>query len=270
MTQPQESKKWLDLAFRAALSAGELLAHTQGKLAHIRSKSCENDLVTEADVASEKLILSMLQAALPEHGFLAEESSAHNASADYVWAIDPLDGTVNYAHNLPFYCVSIGLMHQGVPLLGVIHAPALRETYSAIATEVACLNQVPIQVSLTEKMKQGLLATGFPYERAVIADNNYKEFLYFANHCQDIRRPGAAALDLAYVACGRFDGFWEHNLHAWDMVAGAAIILAAGGRISNYEGGPFDPLSRRIVASNGRIHDEMLAGLQAVRGQDAG
>lgn len=257
---------WLELAIETALASGEILLQAQHQLSQIRSKSCDNDLVTEADIASEKQILGRLQAALPEHRFLAEESGEHAANSDYVWAIDPLDGTVNYAHQTPFFCVSIGLLHRGRPVLGVVHAPALRETYTALVGQGAFLNQQPMQVSRAETIRQSLLATGFPYRRAEMVDNNYKEFFHFANLCQDIRRPGAAALDLAYVASGRFEGFWDHNLHPWDVVAGAALVLEAGGRVSDYGGAPFDGLSGRIVASNAFIHDEMLTELKAVRG----
>lgn len=256
---------WLELAIEVALASGDLLARTQDKLAHIRSKSCDNDLVTEADEASERLILSRMTQVLPDHSFLAEESGGQQRDSDFVWAIDPLDGTVNYAHQLPFYCVSIGLLYQGRPVLGVIHAPALNETYTALAGGGAFRNRTPIRVSAAAHLKDGLLATGFPYRRAELPDNNYREFLAFSDRAQDLRRPGAAALDLAYVACGRFDGFWEHHLHPWDMVAGAALVSEAGGRVSGYDGEAFDALSGRIVASNGGLHAEMLALLQQTR-----
>ncbi|MEZ0367922.1 MAG: inositol monophosphatase family protein [Candidatus Sericytochromatia bacterium] len=259
---------WLETASQAAAAGGRILNDIQGKLERVRSKSCENDLVTEADERSEETILGLLRQAFPEHGFLAEESGEHAADSAYVWAIDPLDGTVNYAHNLPFYCVSIGLLENGIPVLGVVHAPALNETYLAVRGQQATLNGRPIQVSSAPLLKQGLLATGFPYQRATLADNNYKEFIHFANLCQDIRRPGAAALDLAYVACGRFEGFWEHHLHPWDVVAGAALITAAGGKVSAYDGGPLDALSGQIVASNGLIHAQMVEALREVRGSE--
>jgi myo-inositol-1(or 4)-monophosphatase len=256
---------WLRPALAAAESGGRILTSYQGKLENIRSKSCDNDTVTEADLASEAVILEQLKAAFPEHGFLGEETGEHLADSPYVWAIDPLDGTINYAHNLPFYCVSIGLLEAGEPVLGVIHAPALNETYLAVKGSVPTLNGQPMQVSGIDTLARSLLATGFPYDRAQNPDNNYREFMHLANHCHDVRRPGAAALDLAYIACGRFEGFWENHLHAWDMVAGAAMILAAGGKVSAYDGGPFDPMSRAIVASNGLIHNELVSGLQQVR-----
>lgn len=261
---------WLAQAHNAALVGGRILMSYHGKLERVRSKSCDNDLVTEADVASEQAILNLLRPAFPDHAFLAEESANDDSqlgSARYVWAIDPLDGTVNYAHGLPFFCVSIGLIdrQQNLPVLGVIHAPALNETYTAIQGGSALLNGKPVNVSLADTLTRSLLATGFPYQRAVLEDNNYKEFLYFASHAQDIRRPGAAALDLAYVACGRFEGFWEHHLHPWDIVAGAALILSAGGQVSAYDGASLDLLSGQIVASNGHIHTQMLEALKLVR-----
>lgn len=258
---------WLGLARQAALMGGEILLPYQSRLERISSKSCENDLVTEADVASETAILAFLRAQLPEHAFLAEESATSlSGEARYVWAIDPLDGTVNYAHGSPFYCVSIGLLDQGRPVLGVVHAPALNETWLALKGGPATLNGREVRVMDAPRLKDGLLATGFPYQRASLVDNNYKEFLHFANLCQDIRRPGAAALDLAYVACGRFIGFWENHLNPWDLVAGAALIEAAGGRVSAYDGGPLDALSGEIIASNGQVHDEMIREMAIVRG----
>lgn len=257
---------WLETARQAALAGGQILSELQGRVAYVRAKSNANDLVTEADERSEAAILKLMREALPEHSFLAEESGAYRQESDYLWAVDPLDGTTNYAHNLPFYCVSIGLLYQGQPLLGVIYAPALHETYCGIVGQQASLNQQPIKVSQTAELSQSLLATGFPTRRASLEDNNFAEFMHFARHAQDIRRPGAAALDLAYVACGRFEGFWENHLSAWDIVAGSAIVQAAGGQISAYDGGPLQALSGQIVASNGLIHTQMLEALKAVRG----
>ncbi len=261
---------WLKQANDAALIGGRILLDYQDKLEHIRSKSCDNDLVTEADVASETAILGLMQKAFPEHAFLAEESVQElnqQINARYVWAIDPLDGTVNYAHGLPFYCVSIGLLDrkQNLPVLGVIYAPALNEIYLTVQGGPVLLNGRPVSVSTADSLARSLLATGFPYQRAIIEDNNFKEFFHFARLAQDVRRPGAAALDLAYVACGRFEGFWENHLHPWDIVAGAALVLSAGGQVSAYDGSPLEALSGQIVASNGLIHKQLLTEMQTVR-----
>lgn len=257
---------WLELAVRAARAGGQHLLEHLGQLQDVRVKSASGDLVTEADLASEKAILEVLRREVPEHGILAEESGAHNANqSEYLWAIDPLDGTLNYAHAFPFFCVSIGLLKHNTPILGVIYAPALNELFQAEVGQGATRNGQPLQVSAVNTLEQSFLATGFPYTRGQIEDNNYKEFMYFGNRCQDIRRPGSAALDLANVACGRFDGYWERHLNPWDLVAGAAIILAAGGQISSYSGEVFDPHSGEIVASNGALHAQLIEGLQEVR-----
>lgn len=260
-------KDFLPIAQQAArLGGAELLAH-RGQLSQIRSKSSSGDLVTEADEASEAAILAHFKAHLPEHAILAEESGKQETGSDWLWAIDPLDGTLNYAHNLPFFCVSIGLMYQLKPVLGVIYAPVLGELFWGYTRGGAWLNDAPIAVSQTDSLRQSFLATGFPYRKAELSDNNYAEFCYFADQTQDIRRPGSAALDLAYVACGRFDGFWERHLNAWDICAGAALVEAAGGVVSNYAGAPLDPLSGEIIASNGPLQPLLQRPLAQMRSQ---
>ncbi|MGE3725137.1 MAG: inositol monophosphatase family protein [Candidatus Sericytochromatia bacterium] len=256
---------FLPIAQQAAqLGGSQLLAH-RGKLAQIRSKSSSGDLVTEADLASEAAILTHFKTHLPEHAILAEESGKQETDSDWLWAIDPLDGTLNYAHNLPFFCVSIGLMFQLKPVLGVIYAPVLDELFWAYQGGGAWLNDQPIQVSQTDSLRQSFLATGFPYRKAELSDNNYAEFCYFADQTQDIRRPGSAALDLAYVACGRFDGFWERHLNAWDICAGAVLVEVAGGVVGNYDGEALDPLSGEIIASNGPIQHLLQQPLATLR-----
>lgn len=257
-------QNYLELAIQAAQLAGTQLLKYRGQLTHIRSKSSSGDLVTEADEASESAILEFLKPLLPSHGFLAEESGQHDVAREWLWAIDPLDGTLNYAHQLPFFCVSLGLLYRLQPVVGVIHAPVLQETFSAFAGGGAFLNGQPIQVSHTLTLRQSLLATGFPYRKAEIRDNNYAEFCYLADQTQDIRRPGSAALDLAYVACGRFDGFWERHLHAWDICAGALLVCEAGGQVSDYQGNPCNPMQGEIVASNGHIHSALQGALQSI------
>jgi myo-inositol-1(or 4)-monophosphatase len=261
-----ELPSFLSIALQAARLGGSQLMQYRGKLSDIRSKSSSGDLVTEADEASEAAILSHFKSNLPGHAILAEESGKQETGSDWLWAIDPLDGTLNYAHNLPFFCVSIGLMYQLAPVLGVIYAPVLDELFWGYRGGGAWLNDQAIQVSKVATLRQSFLATGFPYRKAVLPDNNYAEFCYFADQTQDIRRPGSAALDLAYVACGRFDGFWERHLNAWDVTAGIALVEAAGGQTSNYQGQSVDPLSGEIIASNTSLHgllQEPLATLQA-------
>lgn len=269
-------KHYLQVATAAAQAGGALLMQHRGALSQVQVKSASGDLVTEADLASEQAILNHFRATLPAHAILAEESGAHpadtgDAGADYLWAIDPLDGTLNYAHGLPFFCVSIGLLIQGKPRVGVVYAPALGNLYTGIvapedssAASFALCNGTALQVSVADHLKESLLATGFPYHRSELSDNNYAEFMYFADRTQDIRRPGAAALDLCFVASGCYEGYWEQYLNPWDVVAGAAIVEAAGGRVSAYNGEELDPYSGAIVASNGQIHPLLIAGLQAV------
>ena len=269
-------KHYLQGATEAAQAGGVLLMQHRGALSQVRVKSASGDLVTEADLASERAISSRFKAALPTHAILAEESGAHPADnghteSDYLWAIDPLDGTLNYAHGLPFFCVSIGLLIRGKPRVGVVYAPALNHLYTGIvapegdsAEALAFCNDAALQVSIADDLKTSLLATGFPYHRSELSDNNYAEFMYFADRTQDIRRPGAAALDLCFVASGCYEGYWEQYLNPWDVVAGAAIVEAAGGQISAYNGDALDPYSGAIVASNGHIHSLLIEGLQQV------
>lgn len=256
---------YLDLAVRAAQAGGQILMDYLGNLQNVRTKSATGDLVTEADEASELAILKILRAEVPEHGILAEESGLSSRDSDYLWAIDPLDGTLNYAHQVPFFCVSIGLLFQGQPVLGVVYAPRLQELFTGLPGHGAFLNQQPIHVSEVQTLKQAFLATGFPYRRAELEDNNYREFMAFANLTQDIRRPGSAALDLSYVACGRFDGFWERHLNSWDVAAGAALVLAAGGQVSAYNGQDLDPYSGEILVSNGHLQKKMQHVLAETR-----
>lgn len=270
MTSSSELLPYLAIATEAARHGGEILMEYFGKLSHIKMKSATGDLVTEADVASEQAILRHLQKHLPDHGILAEESGQHllGKNPTYLWAIDPLDGTLNYAHGLPFFCVSIGLLVEGIPRLGVVYAPHLRQLYTGMHTATqseALCNGEALAVSQTQELQHSLLATGFPYRRSAIKDNNYTEFLYFADRTQDIRRPGSAALDLCFVAAGAYDGYWEQHLNPWDLVAGAAIVKGAGGTVSAYDNTRFDPYSGAIVASNGALHPALIHGLAEAR-----
>ncbi len=263
----------LEVATTAARRGGDCLMKYRGQLKDIQTKSASGDLVTEADLASEKIVLQVLTDYFPNHGILAEESGAHqetptktNTPSDYLWAVDPLDGTLNYAHGLPFFCVSIGLTYKNQPVVGVVYAPYLKELYQAIAPEsLALLNGNAIQVSQADTLEQSLLATGFPYRRGEMADNNYAEFMHLANQTQGIRRPGSAALDLCFVAAGRYEGYWEKHLNPWDLAAGAALVTAAGGRVSGYQGKTLDLDSGAIVASNGHIHPLLIQQLAQVR-----
>ena len=256
----------LDFAIQTARDAGRLLAERFGRKIEISNKS-EIDLVTESDLASERLIIDRIKTYYPRHSILAEESGAsdpidHGAQADWRWIIDPLDGTTNYAHGYPCFCVSIGLAHQGRMEVGVVYDPMRDEVFTAERGQGAALNGRRIQVSPTPRLYSALLCTGFPYdvrERSEFA----RHFANFIMAAQGVRRDGAAALDLAYVAAGRFDGFWEEGLKPWDVAAGSLLIEEAGGRVSNYLGGPLDIYAPPIMASNGLVHEEMM---QVLRG----
>ncbi len=247
---------WLDTATEAALAAGALLQHYWGNLTTIDEKGRSGDLVTEADRAAETAVLDVLHRHLPaNHGILAEESGAMGqADADLLWAIDPLDGTTNYTHQYPFCAVSIGLLAGGTPVLGVVYDPIRRELFRAAAGLGATLNRRPIRVSTTDQLAQSLLVTGFAYDRRETPDNNYAEFCHLTHLTQGVRRGGSAALDLAYVACGRLDGYWERGLAPWDIAAGIAILREAGGQVTAYDGSPLRVMSGRLLATNGQIH----------------
>lgn len=252
---PDQLADYLNVATAAALAAGEVLQECWGKLESIVEKGRPGDLVTEADRQAEAAILAVLQQHFPEHSILAEESGQHGKTdAEYLWAIDPLDGTTNYAHQYPFSAASIGLLINGVPMVGAIFDPFHRELFRGAVGLGATCNDKPIHVSQTAKLAQSLLVTGFAYDRRETADNNYQEFCYLTHVTQGVRRAGAASVDLAYVACGRLDGYWERGLSPWDLAAGVAIVEAAGGQVSAYDRSAFDIDSGRILATNGHLH----------------
>ncbi|MCX7974183.1 MAG: inositol monophosphatase, partial [Candidatus Aminicenantes bacterium] len=217
------------------------------------------NLVTDADRRSQEMIMTRLTRAFPEHGFLAEEDGHHfSGKSDYRWLIDPLDGTTNFAHSFPIFCISIALERAGEVLIGVVYDPMRQELFRAIKGQGAWLNKRRIRVSRTNSLNRSLLATGFPYDLRESPINNLVHFENFLFRAQAIRRCGAAALDLAYVACGRFDGFWELKLNPWDIAAGSLLVTEAGGQVSDFRGQKFNLTSGEIVASNGLIHSSMI------------
>lgn len=250
---------FLDIATEAALAAGVVLQDYLGKLEDaITEKGRPGDLVTAADKASEQVILEVLRRHFPQHSILAEESGKlGNQDNDFLWAIDPLDGTTNYAHQYPCFAVSIGLLIQGVPKVGVIYDPFHNELFRAAAGLGATRNRRPIQVSQTAELDKSLLASGFAYDRRETTDNNYAEFCHLTHLTQGVRRGGAAALDLAYVACGRVDGYWERGIAPWDIAAGIILVQEAGGKVTAYDGTPIKIESGRILATNGHLHDSL-------------
>lgn len=245
---------WLAVATQAAQQGGAILKHYWGNLRDIREKGLPGDLVTEADQQSEKVIVDWISRHFPDHQILAEESGLSQRQSEFMWAIDPLDGTTNYAHQYPMAAVSIGLIHQEEPILGVIYNPLTEELYQAAKGLGATLNQRPIHVSTIANLNKSLLATGFAYDRRETADNNYVEFCHFTHLTQGVRRAGAASLDLAYVACGKLDGYWERGLKPWDIAAGAILVQEAGGQISDYKLKPLSWKSGRILATNRHLH----------------
>jgi myo-inositol-1(or 4)-monophosphatase len=263
---PAQLASYLEVATDAALAAGEVLQACWGKLESIVEKGRPGDLVTEADKQAEAAILAVIRRHFPEHAILAEESGQYgDRDARYLWAIDPLDGTTNYAHQYPFSAASIGLLIDGVPMVGAIFDPFHRELFRGATGLGATCNDKPIQVSRTDKLAQSLLVTGFAYDRRETPDNNYQEFCYLTHITQGVRRAGAASVDLAYVACGRLDGYWERGLSPWDLAAGVAIVESAGGTVTAYDRSGFDLRSGRILATNGHIHAELSQELLHVK-----
>ncbi len=245
------------VAIDAARQAGAILTQYAKNGFRVEHKDALN-LVTDADTHSEQAVVDAIGRTFPDHEILAEERwQAGNKSA-FKWIIDPLDGTTNFAHGFPAYAVSIGVEYQGRCILGVVFDPTRQELFVGEAGGGATLNGKPIRVSPTPKLDGALLVTGFAYDIRVSKQNNLDHFANFALRAQGMRRMGAAAIDLCYVACGRFDGFWELKLNPWDTAAGSLMVAEAGGRMSDFRGEPFSIYGIELVASNGLIHHEMV------------
>lgn len=252
----------LNFAIQTARDAGRILSDRMGRALQVSNKG-DIDLVTEADLASEKLIIERIKSHYPRHAILAEESGAtegiemRTGKTEWRWIVDPLDGTTNYAHGYPCFCVSIALERAGSIEIGVIYDPTRDEVFAAERGQGATLNDRSIRVSAVDDLNAAMLCTGFPYnvrERPNFA----RDFANFTMEAQAVRRDGSAAIDLAYLACGRFDGFWEDGLNAWDVAAGLLLIEEAGGRISDFVGAPLNIYTPKVLASNGLIHDKMI------------
>ena len=248
---------YLEIAVIAAKAAGQIQRDHVGLELEISSKSVDSDLVTIVDAKCEETIRRIILDAYPSHQILGEEGGSVGSS-EYVWIVDPLDGTVNYAHGFPFYCVSIALEIAGIRVVGVVYDPIRDEMFSALSGGGAFLNGKKIGVSSQSSLSgRAMLATGFPYDpsTALLALEVFKRFLALG---LPIRRPGAAALDLCYVACGRIDGFFEYKLQAWDCAAGILLIEEAGGLVSNFNGQTYAYSDKKIVASNKHLHQAMI------------
>jgi len=249
--------KLLSTAINAVKEAAKIQIEYMDIELDIETKAGEFDLVTQADKIAEAKIIEIISKEFPLHSFLAEESGSAIKDSDYLWIIDPIDGTVNYAHRFPQFCCSIGLYHKREPLLGVIYDPCRKELFHAVKGQGAFLNNKKMQVSKIETLKKALLATGFPALKDELLQKNLEYFKAFLGKCQAIRRPGSAALDLCYVACGRLDGFWELGLSPWDTAAGALMITEAGGLITNLDNDYFDLNIKGLIATNGLLHSQI-------------
>ncbi len=253
--------QFLTAAKHAAQEAGLMLKRNLEESMEIHFKGAV-DLVTNFDTQSQKIIFNHLSSRFPDHDFLAEEDLSQKKNQEYCWIIDPLDGTTNYAHRFPVFTVSIGLEAKGEVVLGLVYDPMREEMFTALRGEGAFLNERTIKVSSVEELDKSLVATGFPYDLRVSEENNIDHFNHFLVRVQGVRRCGSAALDLCYVACGRFDGFWELKLKPWDVAAGALIVQEAGGHVSDFRNGPFSISEPEILATNGLIHTQMVDILQ--------
>jgi len=254
------------VAIDAARAAGRLLQAELRGSHRIAFKGPSTDLVTEMDERAEELIVGRLGQAFPDDTMLAEERGAAPGRSGRRWIVDPLDGTTNYAHGVPIFSVSIALEIDQRVELGVAYSPSLDELYVAERGRGATVNDQRLAVSATATLDGSLLTTGFPYNIRETRDTNLKEYAAFAVRCRGVRRLGSAVLDLAWVASGRLDGFWELRLGPWDVAAGGLFVEEAGGRVTNLVGEALDVDAPTVVASNGRIHDEMLAVLREIRG----
>jgi myo-inositol-1(or 4)-monophosphatase len=250
-----------DLAIHAAKESGKIQLEWLGEEKRVELKG-EINLVTEVDRICERRIVEIIKEAFPEHNILTEETPMPEGPSPYRWIIDPLDGTTNYAHGYPFFCTSVALELEGEIILGAIYDPLLDELFTAQQGQGASLNGERIAVSTTGRLTEALICTGFPYDLRESPVNNVDHFNNFIMEAQAIRRDGSAALDLCYVAAGRFDGFWELKLYPWDVAAGTLIVEEAGGVVTDFKGSPLDIYGQETLASNGRIHKEMMRVLE--------
>jgi myo-inositol-1(or 4)-monophosphatase len=254
----------IDDVIQVSREAGELIGNAFGKTHSIEFKTNELNLVTETDKASEKLITDFIKKKYPAHGILAEEGSEINRSAEYLWVIDPLDGTTNFAHGLPIFSVSIGVQKNGETIAGVVYDVMRDIVYSSEKGSGSFENGREISVNKNKNLGHSVLVTGFPYNIKENPDKVFERFTAFLKKSRAIRRLGSAAIDFCYVASGVFDGFWEVSLHPWDICAGKLIVEEAGGLVTNFDGNPINIYSKQILATNKLVHQDMIKVLNSV------
>lgn len=253
--------KYLEIGQKAVKKAGDILLSYISKDKNVTLKSISN-LVTDVDRISEKTIINIIEENFPDYSVLSEELGMINKGSEYTWIIDPLDGTTNYAHNFPFFGISIALTKESEILLGITYDPIRNELFYAIKNEGAYLNDKKITVSSTKKLSDSLISMGLPYE-LTLNEKNFLPFINFSSRTHGIRRAGSAILEIAYVACGRLDGFWARNLKPWDIASGIILVKEAGGKVTNFEGKEIDSVYiDNVLISNGNIHDEMIEVLK--------
>jgi len=246
---------YLEVAQEAALEAGRILLSEFDRPPSISYKG-EVDIVTQADRRSEEAVVGMIRTRFPQHTIIAEEGGGYETKSPFCWHVDPLDGTTNFAHKYPCFAASIGLEEEGELIVGVVYQPVTKELFTAVKGEGAYLNQKRIHVSAVERLGTSLLCTGFPSAKRIKSPNIHY-YWDFTMRSHGVRRDGSAAMDLAAVACGRFDGFWEFGLHSWDTAAGTLLVREAGGTVTTVSGQPYRPGDADTWASNGLIHEEM-------------
>lgn len=265
-------KSFTAVAINSAAKAGEWIKTKLGSYNDLQTKYSVSDLVTEVDKGSERLIRKLIGTHFPDHAFLGEEGVEPGANAsrealanmkdeEYLWIVDPIDGTTNYVHGFPYFCVSIALAKNGEVIVGVVYDPMRDELFVAEKGKGAYVHGKPLKVSQEQTLEQSLVATGFPADTTYALPLNMKTVVHLAPKVRNIRSAGSAALHMAYVAAGRLSGFWEMNLNSWDLAAGALLIQESGGKVSDMNGQPYHLEVRDIVASNGQIHDELISQL---------
>ena len=260
---PARVEQLLEVARTAALAGARPLRELFGSLEGVKEKGAAGNLVTEADLAAEAAVLAVLQEATPTFAVLAEESGRRNGEGPLEWCVDPLDGTTNYAHGFPVFGTSVGLLCHGQPLLGALALPAVDQLFWAAPGCGAWCNDKRLHVSDCQRVSDALLATGFAYDRTTRRDNNYAEFAWFTHRSHGVRRAGAAAVDLAFVASGSIDGYWERGLSPWDLAAGVVLVEQAGGVVSGYRGEALDLSGGRVLACAPGLQAAMVTALQA-------